>query len=165
MAPRKTAAGAPPAWYSPALDPPNMKEKNLARMRQMAAAQGNEMGKTALRIGSAQPKDKGSTFYPLFMSVVIAGLVPPFSEFFLAVLRQYQLHALHLHPDSILLLSIFAYYYEAHVGMMASVALLRHFISLRLTGANTSACAGFVTYSKANTISKAGKRADGFRSK
>ena len=45
------------------------------------------------------------------------------------------------------------------------MALLRHFFSLRDTGSYTMACAGFVAYSKANAISKAGKRADGFRSK
>ena len=128
----------------------------------MAASQINETGETALRLGSARPEDKGSTFDPLFMSVVIAGLVPPFSEFVFVVLRQYQLHALHLHPNFVLLLSIFAYYCEVHVGVMPSVALLRHFFSLRVTGANISACASFVAYSKANTIWKAGKRADGF---
>ena len=61
-----------------------------------------------LRLGYAQPKDKGITFYPFFMSTIIAGLVPPLSEFFLAVLRQYNPHALHLHPNSVLLLAIFA---------------------------------------------------------
>ena len=45
------------------------------------------------------------------------------------------------------------------------MALLRHFFSLWVTGSHTLACTGFVTYSKANAISKAGKRADGFRSK
>ena len=45
------------------------------------------------------------------------------------------------------------------------MALLRHFFSLRVTGANISTCMSFVTYSKANAISKAGKRAEGFRSK
>ena len=45
------------------------------------------------------------------------------------------------------------------------MALLRHFFSLRITGSHTSACAGFVAYSKANAISKTGKRVDGFRSK
>ena len=123
------------------------------------------MGVIVLRPGSPRPEDKGSTFYPLFMSAVIAGLVPPFSEFFLDVLRQYQLHALHLHHNSSLLLSIFAYYCEAHVGVMPSVALLRHFFSLRVTGANILVCASFVAYPKSNAISKAGKRAEGFRSK
>ena len=125
MAPRQTPVGA---WYSPALDPPNVSEKNLALTRLMVA-QGNE-GATVLKIGSAQPEGKGSTFYPLFVSAIIAGMVPPFSEFFFAVLRQYNLQALHLHPNSVLLLAIFAYYSEAHVGVMPSVALLRHFFSL-----------------------------------
>ena len=96
----------------------------------MTVAQGSEMGETALRAGSAQPEDKGSTFYPFFMSAIVAGLVPPFSEFFFDVLRQYKLHALHLHPNSILLLSIFAYYCEAHVGVMPSMVLLLHFFLL-----------------------------------
>ena len=83
MAPLQTLAEA---WYSPALDPPNVSEKNLARTRQMMAAQGND-GAAALKVGSALPEDKGSTFYPLFVSAIAAGLVPPFSEFFLSVLR------------------------------------------------------------------------------
>ena len=37
MAPRKAVAGAPPAWYSPALDPPNMTEKNLVALQLMTA--------------------------------------------------------------------------------------------------------------------------------
>ena len=162
MALRTTVIEALPAWYSPALDPPNMMEKNLASMRLMVAAQGNEMGETVLRSGSAMLEAKGSTFYPFFMSTVIVGLVPPFSEFFYAVLHHYRLQALHLHANSVLLLSIFAYYCEAHVWVMPSVALLHHFFSLQVTGVRTSACAGFVAYSKANAISKAGKRVDGF---
>ena len=114
MAPRKTPTEA---WYSPALDPPNVSEKNLTLTRLMTVAQGN-MGATVLKAGSAHPEDQGSTFYPLFVSAIIAGLVPPFSEFFFAVLRQYNLQALHLHPNSVLLLAIFAYYCEAHVGVM-----------------------------------------------
>ena len=98
MAPRKTPAGVPLAWYSPALDPPNMTEKNLSLTRLMTAAQGSEMGETRLRAGSANPEAKGSTFYPFFMSTVIVSLVPPFSEFFNTVLRHYRLEALHLIP-------------------------------------------------------------------
>ena len=121
-----------------------MTEKNLALTRLMTVAQGSGMGETALWACSAQPEDEGSTFYPFFMSTIIAGLVPPFSEFFYVVLRHYKLKALHLHPNSVLLLSIFSYYCDAHVGVMPSVALLRHFFSLRVTGSHTSACAGFV---------------------
>ena len=49
MVPRKTPTEA---WYSPALDPPNVSEKNLALTRLMMVAQGNE-GATVLKVGSA----------------------------------------------------------------------------------------------------------------
>ena len=53
MAPRKTPTGAPLAWYSPALDPPNMSEKNLTLTRLMTVTQGSEMREAALQPGSA----------------------------------------------------------------------------------------------------------------
>ena len=109
---------------------PNVSENNLVATRLLTAGENNKKGKTELQAGSAEPEAKGSTFYPFFMNAVVAGLVPPFFEFFYAVLRHYKLQALHLHPNSVLLLSIFAYYCEAHVGVMPSVALLRHFFSL-----------------------------------
>ena len=84
--------------------------------------------------------------------------MPPFSEFFHVILHQYNLQALHLHPNSVLLLAIFAYYCEAHVGVKPSVALLRHFFSLRVSSAQVSACTSFIAYSSSNAISKPGKR-------
>ena len=92
--------------------------------------ESNEKGKTKLWAGSAVPEAQGSTFHPFFTNTVVAGLVPPFSDFFYAILDHYRLQALHLHPNSILLLSIFAYYCEAHVRVMLSMALLRHFFLL-----------------------------------
>lgn len=161
MATRKSPADA---WYSPALDFPNLSEKNLTLARLMTVAQGSE-GATMLKVGSDQPEGKGSTFYPFFVSAIVAGLVPPFSEFFLTVLRQYNLQALHLHPNYVLLLAIFAYYCEAHVGVKPSMALLRHFFSLRVSGAQVSVCTSFIAYSSSNAISKPGKRIKGYRSK
>ena len=117
------------------------------------------------KAGSGQPEGKGSTFYPLFVGAIVAGLVPPFSEFFLVVRRMYNLQALHLHPNSILLLAIFTYYCEAHVGIKPSVSLLRHYFYLRVSRGPTSACASFVAYSGSNAISKPGKRIEGFRSR
>ena len=72
---------------------------------------------------------------------------------------------MHLHPNSVLLLSIFAYYCEAYLGMMPSVALLRHFFFLRVSEGHISGCANFVASGKANSISSTGKRADNIRSK
>ena len=112
MAPRQSPVGS---WYSSALDPPNVSEASLARLRRMAAAQGIDREKV-FKAGSATPEGQGSTFYPFFVSAIAAGLVPPFSEFFFSVLRHYKLQALHLHPNSVILLAIFAYYCEAHVG-------------------------------------------------
>ena len=79
----------------------------------MMAEGGDEKRKTALQVGSTEPEASGNTFYPFFMSSVVARLVPPFSDFFYSVLSHYKLHALHLHPNSVLLLSIFAFYCEA----------------------------------------------------
>ena len=45
------------------------------------------------------------------------------------------------------------------------MALLRHFFFLWINDGHTSGCANFVAAGKANAISKAGKKADGFRSK
>src|SRR3954464_4006160 len=161
MTPREPLAEA---WFSPALDSPNVSEASLARLRRMAVAQGID-GAQVFKVGSATPEGRGSTFYPLFVSSITVGLVPPFSEFFLVVLRHYDLQALHLHPNSILLLAIFAYYCEAHVGVQPSVALLRHYFYLRVTRGFPSACASFVACGGAMAISNPGKRIEGFRSK
>ena len=104
MASRQTLAES---WYSPALDSPNVSEVSLARMRRMVAAHDID-GAKVFKAGSALPEARGSTFYPLFVSAIAAGLVPPFSEFFFSVLLHYDLQALHLHPNFVLLLAIFA---------------------------------------------------------
>ena len=83
MAPRQSRAGA---WYSSALDSLNVSEASLARVRQMVMAQGID-GAKVFKAGSALPEGQGSTFYPLFVSAIAAGLVPPFSKFFFSVLR------------------------------------------------------------------------------
>ena len=79
MAPCQTPAEA---WYSPALDSLNVSEMSLARMCRLVAAQGID-GEKVFKDGSALPDGQGSTFYPLFVSAIAAGLVPPFSKFFL----------------------------------------------------------------------------------
>lgn len=164
MAPKKARATPRPSWYEPVLDPPSVSEKNLAVVLLMTV-EGDEKRKTALRVGSTKPKASDSTFYPFFMSNIIAGLVPPFSDFFYSVLSHYKIHTLHLHPNSVLLLSIFAFYCEAYVGVMPSVALLCHFFFLGLKEGPCSGCVGFVVANKTNAISTAGKKAEGFRSK
>ena len=79
-----------------------------------------------------------------FTDALWAGLVPPFSAFFNVVLSHYQIHTMHLGPQSITLLVVFAFVCEAMVGIPPSVALLRHFFSLCLT--NQSQCSGCASF-------------------
>ena len=60
---------------------------------------------------------------------------------------------------------IFAYYCEAYLGVMPSVALLHHFFFLRINEGHTSGCANFIAAGKANSISKTGKKADNSKAK
>lgn len=57
----------------------------------------------------------------------------PFSAFFYAILEHYRIHVLHLQPNSIVILIVFACLCEAYLGVRPSVALFRHFYILRLT--------------------------------
>ena len=99
------------------------------------------------------------------MSSIVAGLVPPFSDFFYAVLSHYKLHALHLHPNSVLLLSIFTFYCDAFIAVMPSVALIRHFFYLWNKEDPCLGCANFVGASGSNAISRAEKKVAGFQNK
>ena len=49
------------------------------------------------------------TEVPIFIDALWAGLIPPFSAFFNRVLEHYQIHKLHLDPQSVTLLAIFAF--------------------------------------------------------
>ena len=63
---------------------------------------------------------------------MLLGVVPPFSDFLMEILRAYELKLLHLTPGAILDLAVFAYACEAFVGVMPSVALFRHFFYPRI---------------------------------
>ena len=165
MASNKAKVVCSPSWFEPALCAPTFSGKNLAAALLMMAGDSNEGKETTLWVGSAEPESSDSTFYPFFMHSVFAGLVPPFSDFLYAVLSHYNHHALHLHPNSVLLLSIFAFYCKAFVGVMPSVALLRHFFYLRNKEGQCSGCANFIVANGTNAISRAEKNAEGFRNK
>ncbi|KAE8805083.1 erythrocyte binding protein-like [Hordeum vulgare] len=68
----------------------------------------------------------------LHFHALLFGVLPPFSSFLGAVLLHYQIHAFHLDPRSLVLLSAFAFLCEAFVGVTPSMALLRHLFSLEL---------------------------------
>ena len=60
------------------------------------------------------------------------------------MLSHYQIHLMHLRPESITLLALFAFVCEAMVGIPPSVALLCHFFSLRLS--DPTQCSGCVSF-------------------
>ena len=89
----------------------------------------------------------GAGYFPIFLHTLYAGLVPPFSSFLLAILEAYQIHLLHLHPNSILILAIFAYLCEAYIGVYPSVDLFCSFYSLRNTAPGEAlGCVSFRFY-------------------
>ncbi|KAE8789137.1 hypothetical protein D1007_36828 [Hordeum vulgare] len=92
----------------------------------------NEWGATQIWPGSWPRRERVSPAVPLHFEALIYGILPPFSGLIDAVLSDYQIHALHLDPRSLVLLSTFAFLCEAFVGVTPSVALLRHFFSLEL---------------------------------
>nr|XP_020186038.1 translation initiation factor IF-2-like [Aegilops tauschii subsp. strangulata] len=95
MAPKNARAAPSSSWYEPTLDALSISDKNLAIVLLMMA-EGDEKRKTELRAGSAELEASGGTFYRFFMSSIVAGLVPPFSDFFYSVLCHYKIHTLHL---------------------------------------------------------------------
>ncbi|KAE8793588.1 hypothetical protein D1007_31747 [Hordeum vulgare] len=67
-------------------------------------------------------------------------------------------------PASKALLSVFAFYYEAFIGVRPSVALFRHFFSMRLhDGTHLSACVSFLPAQGMNLLLKAGKKVENLR--
>ena len=84
----------------------------LARLELMVAKASSDHPTTVVRMGSALPSALPVNAYPFFSGSVMAGLVPPFSPFLMAVLDHYGVQPLHLRPDSYLLLSIYTFYCE-----------------------------------------------------
>jgi len=114
----------------------------LDKFQHLAAGKNNEHGASVLKVARLGRLAAG--FYPIFLHCLYAGLVPPFSPFLEEVLVFYQIQLLHLHPNSILVLAIFAYLCEAYLGVKPSVALFRNFYALRSSAQlEKSGCVSF----------------------
>lgn len=75
---------------------------------------------------------------------VRCGFLPPRSEFLLLILNFYGLSLLHLNPNSIVFLSIFAYLCEAYIGVVHFLDLFRYYYKLRwMEPHRISGCCGF----------------------
>ena len=103
-------------------------DKALAKVRFLVADRTNEHGATALKPAAHGKCPRG--FFPVFQHCVVAELVPVFSPFLEAVLAFYQIQLLHLHPNSVLILAVFAYLCEAYLGLEPTVGLFWCFYAL-----------------------------------
>ena len=103
--------------------------EGLGKVSSALATILNECGRTTAWPASPFSIDRIITDVSYFVDALWAGLIPPFPDFFNAVLSHYQIHMMHLGPESITLLSIFAFVCEAMMGIPPSVALPRHFFS------------------------------------
>ncbi|KAE8817878.1 retrotransposon unclassified [Hordeum vulgare] len=134
-----------PAPARPLLECVLSKDVDLAPVLPWTVAESNEYRRTPIWPGTIEEWPASKAVYRFFLHNIFAGLVPPFSSFFTAILNHYGIQALQLQPNSVLLLSIFAFYCEAFLGVQPSVALFRHFFSLRLhDDAHLLACVSFV---------------------
>ena len=116
----------------------------MDKVRPMLASSFNEWGETMAWPASRTRMARAATEVPIFIDALWAGLIPPFSTFFNAVLKHYQIHMLHLDRQSVTLLAVFAFVCEAMAGIAPSVALRRHFFSLHLTDPQQSlGCVSF----------------------
>ncbi|KAE8784902.1 hypothetical protein D1007_41433 [Hordeum vulgare] len=117
-----------PAPAPPLLECALSKDADLVHALPWTATGTDEHGWTPIWMGAIEEQPR--FVYPFFLHNVFSGLVPPFSPFFTAILNHYGVQALDLHPNFVLLLSAFAFYCKAFMGVRPSVALFRQFFSL-----------------------------------
>ncbi|KAE8796506.1 hypothetical protein D1007_28492 [Hordeum vulgare] len=118
----------------------------LRKVRFVVAADSNEWGPPRTGQGSWPMRERVSPAVPIHFHAHLSGVLPPFSGFLKLVLSHYQIHALHLDPRSLVLLSASAFLCEAFVGVTPSMALLRHFLSIKLISeVQCSGCASLRT--------------------
>jgi hypothetical protein len=150
MAPRRATGAtrsseAAPQPVAPLLESCIKSSRELQTVREMVGSKNNEWGTTRIWHDHAPRDTLPATAQPFFLFSVFAGLVPPFSPFFLAILETYGIQAIHLHPKSVTLLAVFDYACEAWIGIKPSVAYFRHVFSLRSSGLNqSSGCVSFI---------------------
>jgi hypothetical protein len=82
-----------------------------------------------MRRGMLSLTQSGDFVY--FLTYALAGLMPPFSSFFLMLLEHYGLQLQHLSPHSIMLVAIFAHFCEMFAGVRLLVCLFWRFHVLR----------------------------------
>jgi hypothetical protein len=104
----------------------------VTKFNHMLATEWNEHGAPKTWPGSASWESPSVGAFPVLYHGIVAELNPPYSAFFLELLSHLEVQVLHIHPKSLTILAIFAFWCEAFVGVRPSVALFRHFYITRL---------------------------------
>nr|AAV43899.1 hypothetical protein [Oryza sativa Japonica Group] len=103
------------------------RQAGLPRRFMPESATGREV--VALGEGRPAPDYPGRSVF--FLSFAMAGLVPPFSIFFMDILEFYDLQMAHLTPNAIMTLAIFAHLCEMFIGVRPSLRLFRWFFTVQ----------------------------------
>nr|CAE76036.1 B1292H11.22 [Oryza sativa Japonica Group] len=80
-----------------------------------------------VRAGESRPRPRYPDRSVHLLSFAMAGLIPPFSSFFHEVLDFYEIHALHLAPNTMMTLAIFAHLCEMFIEVRTSMRLFQFF--------------------------------------
>jgi hypothetical protein len=117
-----------------ALAPTTLNDTALDILRKLAPATGPDALVVRLgeQGGASRVPEPGADEVVIFKSFLLAGLVPPFSEFFLTVLLYYNVHLCHLVPNSVLMLATFVYLCEQFIGITPNLTLFRSLYTLRV---------------------------------
>jgi len=101
---------------------PRSSQRSKANVPALRARLGDD-----LRL-ELQPRDGMSLTFKYFL---LAGAVPPYSDFLIAVLRHYGIRLAHLTPYSIIILSVFAYLCDHFLREPPSLDLFRWYYFCR----------------------------------
>nr|CAE04375.1 OSJNBa0027G07.13 [Oryza sativa Japonica Group] len=88
-------------------------------------------GREVVELGEGRPAPHYPGRSVFFLSFAMAGLVPPFSSFFMDVLEFYDLQMAHLTPNAVMTLAIFAHLCEMFIGVRPSLRLFRWFFTVQ----------------------------------
>nr|CAH66337.1 OSIGBa0097I24.5 [Oryza sativa] len=88
-------------------------------------------GREIVMLGEGRPAPDYPGRSVFFLPFAMAGLVPPFSSFFMDVLDFYDLQMAHLTPNAVMTLVIFAHLCEMFIGVRPSLRLFRWFFTVQ----------------------------------
>nr|AAL58270.1 putative membrane-associated protein [Oryza sativa Japonica Group] len=88
-------------------------------------------GREIVTLGEGRPAPDYPGRSVFFLPFAMAGLVPPFSSFFMDVLKFYDLQMAHLTPNAVMTLAIFAHLCEMFIGVRPSLRLFRWFFTVQ----------------------------------